>query len=154
EENPEKKIYLLSEMIHNPQVNMDLKSRGVEFLMDTKGATIIPFEKLKAGDIVIVPAFGTTLQIEQKLMAAGVEIEQYNTTCPFVEKVWNRAKAIAEKDYTVVVHGKPQHEETRATFSHSSVHSPSVVVKDMEEAIHLASYILNKKDPESFYSEF
>ncbi|MEO8854625.1 MAG: 4-hydroxy-3-methylbut-2-enyl diphosphate reductase [Ginsengibacter sp.] len=154
EENPGKKIYLLSEMIHNPQVNLDLKSRGVEFLMDTKGATIIPFEKLKAGDIVIVPAFGTTLQIEQKLMAAGVEIEQYNTTCPFVEKVWNRAKAIAEKDYTVVVHGKPQHEETRATFSHSSVHSPTVVVKDMEEAIHLASYILNKKDPESFYSEF
>ena len=154
EENPGKKIYLLSEMIHNPQVNLDLKSRGVEFLMDTKGATIIPFEKLKAGDIVIVPAFGTTLQIEQKLLAAGVEIEQYNTTCPFVEKVWNRAKAIAERDYTVVVHGKPQHEETRATFSHSSVHSPTVVVKDMEEAIHLASYILNKKDPESFYSEF
>ena len=154
EENPGKKIYLLSEMIHNPQVNMDLKSRGVEFLMDTKGATIIPFEKLKAGDIVIVPAFGTTLQIEKKLLAAGVEIEQYNTTCPFVEKVWNRAKAIAEKDYTVIVHGKPQHEETRATFSHSSVHSPTVVVKDMEEAIHLASYILNKKDPESFYSEF
>lgn len=154
EENPGKKIYLLSEMIHNPQVNQDLKSRGVEFLMDTKGATIIPFEKLKAGDIVIVPAFGTTLQIEQKLLAAGVEIEQYNTTCPFVEKVWNRAKAIAEKDYTVVVHGKPQHEETRATFSHSSVHSPTVVVRDMEEAIHLASYILNKKDPESFYSEF
>ncbi|HEY5390596.1 MAG TPA: 4-hydroxy-3-methylbut-2-enyl diphosphate reductase, partial [Hanamia sp.] len=154
EENPGKKIYLLSEMIHNPQVNLDLKSRGVEFLMDTKGATIIPFEKLKAGDIVIVPAFGTTLQIEQKLLAAGVEIEQYNTTCPFVEKVWNRAKAIAEKDYTVIVHGKPQHEETRATFSHSSVHSPTVVVKDMEEAIHLASYILNKRDPESFYSEF
>lgn len=154
EENPGKKIYLLSEMIHNPQVNLDLKSRGVEFLMDTKGQTLIPFEKLNPGDIVIVPAFGTTVQIEQKLIGAGVEIEQYNTTCPFVEKVWNRAEAIAKKNYTVIVHGKPQHEETRATFSHSSVHSPTVVVKDMHEAICLASYILHKKDPESFYTEF
>jgi len=122
--------------------------------MDTKANTIIPFETLRPGDIVIVPAFGTTLQIEQKLLQAGVEIEQYNTTCPFVEKVWNRAQAIAKNNYTVVVHGKPQHEETRATFSHSAVHSPTVVVKDMKEAIQLAAYILGKKDPEKFYTEF
>jgi len=154
EENPDKKIYLLSEMIHNPHVNDDLKSRGVEFLMDTKGNTIIPFEKLKPGDIVVVPAFGTTLQIEQELLNAGVEIEQYNTTCPFVEKVWNRAQVIAKNNYTVIVHGKPQHEETRATFSHSAIHSPTIVVKDMKEAISLSDYILHKKDPESFYSEF
>src|SRR5665213_1544251 len=154
EENPDKKIYLLSEMIHNPHVNDDLKSRGVEFLMDTKGNTIIPFEKLKPGDIVVVPAFGTTLQIEQELLEAGVEIEQYNTTCPFVEKVWNRAQVIAKNNYTVIVHGKPQHEETRATFSHSAIHSPTIVVKDMKEAISLSDYILHKKDPESFYSEF
>ena len=154
EENPDKKIYLLSEMIHNPQVNDDLKNRGVEFLMDTKGNTIIPFEKLNPGDIVVIPAFGTTLQIEQKLLDAGVEIEQYNTTCPFVEKVWNRAQAIAKKDYSVIVHGKPQHEETRATFSHSAVNSPTIVVKDMNEAIELASYILGEKDPKDFYTEF
>jgi 4-hydroxy-3-methylbut-2-enyl diphosphate reductase len=154
EENPDKKIYLLSEMIHNPQVNDDLKSRGVQFLMDTKGNTLIPFEQLCPGDIVVVPAFGTTLQIEQKLLQAGVEIEQYNTTCPFVEKVWNRAQAIAKNNYTVVVHGKPQHEETRATFSHSAVHSPTVVVKDMKEAVGLASYILGTKDPEKFYKQF
>jgi 4-hydroxy-3-methylbut-2-en-1-yl diphosphate reductase len=154
EENPDKKIYLLSEMIHNPQVNDDLKSRGVQFLMDTKGNTLIPFEQLSPGDIVVVPAFGTTLQIEQKLLKAGVEIEQYNTTCPFVEKVWNRAQAIAKNNYTVVVHGKPQHEETRATFSHSAVHSPTVVVKDMKEAVELSSYILGKTDPEKFYIQF
>jgi 4-hydroxy-3-methylbut-2-enyl diphosphate reductase len=141
-------------MIHNPQVNEDLQSRGVQFLMDTKGNTIIPFEQLRPGDIVIVPAFGTTLQIEQKLLQAGVEIEQYNTTCPFVEKVWNRAQAIAKNNYTVIVHGKPQHEETRATFSHSAVNSPTVVVKDMKEAIELAAYILGRKDPENFYTEF
>ena len=83
---------------------------------------------------------------------AGVEIEQYNTTCPFVEKVWNRAQAIAKKDYSVIVHGKPQHEETRATFSHSAVNSPTVVVKDMNEAIELSNYILGEKDPKDFYN--
>lgn len=154
EENPDKKIYLLSEMIHNPQVNDDLKSRGVAFLMDTKGNTIIPFEKLNPDDIVVIPAFGTTIQIEQKLLDAGVKIEQYNTTCPFVEKVWNRAEAIAKNDYSVIVHGKPQHEETRATFSHSAVNSPTIVVKDMNEAIELAAFILGKKDPKDFYTEF
>lgn len=154
EDNPGKKIYLLSEMIHNPQVNADLKSRGVEFLMDTKGHSIIPFERLKPGDIVVVPAFGTTLQIEQKLRGAGVDIEQYNTTCPFVEKVWNRAQVIATKNYSVIVHGKPQHEETRATFSHSAENTPTVVVKDMNQAIELGTYISGKKNPQDFYSEF
>jgi len=154
EENPGKKIYLLSEMIHNPHVNDDLRSRGVKFLMDTKGNSLIPFDELSGGDIVVVPAFGTTLQIEKKLLEAGVEIEQYNTTCPFVEKVWNRAEAIAKNNYTVIVHGKPQHEETRATFSHSAVHSPTVVVKDMNEAMKLATYILGTNNPEKFYTEF
>ena len=154
EENPNKKIYLLSEMIHNPHVNNDLRSKGVQFLMDTKGNNVISFDTLKPGDIVIVPAFGTTLEIEQKLLRAGVEIEQYNTTCPFVEKVWNRAQAIAKNNYTVVVHGKPLHEETRATFSHSAVHSPTVVVKDMKEAIKLSNYILGVCDPEEFYTQF
>jgi 4-hydroxy-3-methylbut-2-enyl diphosphate reductase len=154
EENPDKKIYLLSEMIHNPQVNDDLRSRGVQFLMDTKGNSLIPFEQLLPGDIVVVPAFGTTLEIEQKLLRAGVEIEQYNTTCPFVEKVWNRAQAIAKNNYTIIVHGKPRHEETRATFSHSSAHSPTVIVKDMKEAIILSNYILGANDPEEFYTRF
>lgn len=154
EENPGKRIYLLSEMIHNPHVNDDLRSRGVRFLMDTKGNTLIPFDDLSAGDIVVVPAFGTTLQIEKRLLEAGVEIEQYNTTCPFVEKVWNRAEAIAKNNYTVIVHGKPQHEETRATFSHSAVHSPTIVVKDMKEAMKLATFILGANDPEKFYTEF
>ncbi len=154
EENPSKKIYLLSEMIHNPHVNDDLRSRGVEFLMDTKGKTVIPFEQLSPGDIVVIPAFGTTLQIENQLKAAGIEIEKYNTTCPFVEKVWNRAQAISKNNYTIVVHGKPQHEETRATFSHSAVHSPTIVVKDMKEALELATYILGANDPEKFYSRF
>ncbi len=153
-ENAGKRIYLLSEMIHNPQVNEDLKSRGVQFLMDTKGNILIPFENLQPEDIVIVPAFGTTLKIEQQLLASGVEIEKYNTTCPFVRKVWNKAEAIAKENYTVVVHGKPRHEETRATFSHSAVNAPTVVIKDMKEAIRLADYILERKELDHFYKEF
>ncbi len=154
EENPGKKIYLLSEMIHNPQVNNDLKEKGVEFLMDTSGNTSIPFDNLTADDIVIVPAFGTTLQIEAELKARGIEIQQYNTTCPFVEKVWNRAASIAKNNYSIIVHGKPQHEETRATFSHSSANTPTVVVKDMGEAIKLAKFIKSEKPVEDFYKEF
>jgi 4-hydroxy-3-methylbut-2-enyl diphosphate reductase len=154
EENPEKKIYLLSEMIHNPHVNEDLQSRGVKFLMDTKGNTLIPFESLNPENIVVIPAFGTTVEIEKKLKNAGVEIEQYNTTCPFVEKVWKRAQTISKNDYTIIIHGKPTHEETRATFSHSVRHSPTVVVKDMEETIELAKYITGENELSNFYIQF
>lgn len=154
EENPGKKIYLLSEMIHNPLVNDDLMRRGVQFLMDTKGNMIVPFSDLSVNDIVIVPAFGTTLQIEEQLHNLGIEIKQYNTTCPFVEKVWNRAEAIARNKYSIIVHGKPLHEETRATFSHSAVNTPTVVVTDMNETIELAKYIYREKPLQNFYEEF
>src|SRR5579872_3241357 len=80
DEHPGKRIFLLSEMIHNPQVNADLLSRGVQFLQDTYGQQLIPFETLKADDIVIIPAFGTTLEIEEKLNAIGIQTEKYNTT--------------------------------------------------------------------------
>src|SRR5207248_2757639 len=122
-----KRIYLLSEMIHNPLINDDLIKRGVRFLMDTSGNMLVPFSDLSSRDIVIVPAFGTTLKIEEQLSSLGIEIKKYNTTCPFVEKVWNRAQAIGENKYSVVVHGKPNHEETRATFSHSAANSPTVI---------------------------
>ncbi len=102
-------------MIHNPQVNADLLSKGVQFLQDTKGNELIPFSSLTAEDVVIIPAFGTTLEIEALLSTKGIPTEKYNTTCPFVEKVWNRSEQIAAKGYSIVVHGKPQHEETRAT---------------------------------------
>jgi 4-hydroxy-3-methylbut-2-enyl diphosphate reductase len=154
DENPGKRIYLLSEMIHNPQVNADLKRSGVQFLQDNYGKQIIPFESLTADDIVLIPAFGTTLAIEEKLRNIGIQVEKYNTTCPFVEKVWNRSEVIAKKDYTIIIHGKPTHEETRATFSHAASNAPSVVVKDMKQTIELAKYILGEKQAEDFYTEF
>jgi 4-hydroxy-3-methylbut-2-enyl diphosphate reductase len=154
EENPGKRIYLLSEMIHNPQVNADLQSHGVTFLQDTYGKQLIPFGELRPDDVVIIPAFGTTLDIEKRLNDIGIQTEKYNTTCPFVEKVWNRSEAIAKKNYTIVIHGKPNHEETRATFSHAAVNAPSVVVKDMQQAVELAKYISGEKNATEFYTEF
>ncbi len=154
DENPGKNIYLLSEMIHNPFVNEDLQSRGVRFLMDTYGKTIIPFDSLSAEDIVLIPAFGTTLDIENKLRALGIAIEKYDTTCPFVEKVWNRSEQIASKGYSIIVHGKPTHEETRATFSHSALNAPTLVINDMNETIELGKYITGQKQPSAFYKEF
>ncbi|MEN9371559.1 MAG: hypothetical protein RLZZ64_634 [Bacteroidota bacterium] len=154
ENNPGKRIFLLSEMIHNPFVNEDLINSGVQFLMDTKGNSLIPFESLNADDVVIIPAFGTTIEIENKLRSIGIQIEKYNTTCPFVEKVWNRAEQIAQKGYSVVVHGKPTHEETRATFSHSDVHAPTIVIYDMAEAIVLGEFILGTRKGEDFSEQF
>lgn len=154
EENPGKKIFLLSEMIHNPQVNADLQSHGVEFLQDTYGKELIPFDTIKEGDIVIIPAFGTTLDMEKRLKRLGIQTEKYDTTCPFVEKVWNRSEAIARKNYTIIIHGKPGHEETRATFSHAAANAPSVVIKNMEQAVALVLYINGEKPAAEFYKEF
>jgi len=154
EENSGKRIYLLSEMIHNPQVNADLQASGVQFLQDNSGRQIIPFENLTGDDIVLIPAFGTTLAIEKKLRDIGIKVENYNTTCPFVEKVWNRSEVIAKNQYTIIVHGKPNHEETRATFSHASVNAPSVVVRDLDQTRELAKYILGEKPASQFYTEF
>ncbi len=154
EENPNKRIFLLSEMIHNPQVNADLQERGVVFLQDTYGKQIIPFEELTSEDVVIIPAFGTTLEVQKILEQKGILTKRYNPTCPFVEKVWNRSEQIAQKGYSIVVHGKPRHEETRATFSHASSQTPTVIVNNMAEAIELGKYISKEKDAANFYKEF
>lgn len=153
-DNPGKRIFLLSEMIHNPQVNADLIAEGLQFIMDTKGNQLIDWNELNSEDIVIVPAFGTTLEIEQLLKDKGIQPALYNTTCPFVEKVWNRSEKIGTDGYTIVVHGKPNHEETRATFSHSKATTPTVVVKDMKQTERLAQYITGAVPGAQFYEEF
>jgi 4-hydroxy-3-methylbut-2-enyl diphosphate reductase len=154
EENKGKRIYLLSEMIHNPQVNADLIQKGVKFLHDTNGNAIIPLEELTADDVVMIPAFGTTLELEKLIQDKDIEIQKYNTTCPFVEKVWNRSDQIAKKGYSVVIHGKPKHEETRATFSHAAANTPTLIVNDMEETIVLGDYILGKMSLDAFKEYF
>ncbi len=153
-ENPGKRIFLLSEMIHNPGVNADLQALGIKFIMDTKGNMLMSWDDITKDDIVIIPAFGTTLETEQLLKDKGINPTQYETTCPFVEKVWNRAGKIGDDGYTIVVHGKPGHEETRATFSHSKAHTPTVVVKDMQQSEVLARYITGELPAEQFHSDF
>lgn len=154
EENPGKRIFLLSQMIHNPQVNSDLESRGIRFIADTNGEQLIDWDEVKAGDIVIVPAFGTTRETMALLESKGVLTEGFNTTCPFVEKVWKRSAQLGEKNFTVIIHGKHRHEETRATFSHSYHNAPSVVVLNMEESKVLADFILGHRPKEEFYEVF
>ena len=154
ESNPDKRIFLLSEMIHNPGVNDDLQNKGIRFLMDTSGNNLIDWSELTKDDIVIIPAFGTTLEIQQKLSEIGIDAYQYNTTCPFVEKVWNRSSQLGEEDFTIIIHGKHYHEETRATFSHSKIYGPSPIVRNLEETKFLAEVILGEKSKEDFYSYF
>lgn len=153
-ENPGKRIFLLSEMIHNPGVNADLVQLGVRFIQDTSGNQLVPWEDVTGDDIVIIPAFGATLEWEQKLREKGIDAKRYETTCPFVEKVWNRAGKIGDDGYTIVIHGKPLNEETKATFSHSQSHTPTIVVKDMDEAILLGKYISGESGTDQFFKDF
>ncbi len=154
EQNPNKDIYLLSEMIHNPTVNEDLLKKGVKFLFDTDGSVRIPIDSLSSEDIVIVPAFGTTIDIQEQLQKKGIDPYQYNTTCPFVEKVWKRGNQLGKKGYSLVVHGKHEHEETRATFSHSADHSPVVVVLSPKEARILAEIMTEQRPVDDFQKYF
>jgi len=153
-ENPTKRIFLLSQMIHNPDVNADLLSHGITFIQDTSGQQLIPWEDLKSDDIVIIPAFGTTVEIEKKLTDIGVNVAKYNTTCPFVEKVWNRSETLGSKNHTIVIHGKHSHEETRATFSRSNQNAQAIVIKDLNEAKLLAKVILGESSSADFYAQF
>jgi 4-hydroxy-3-methylbut-2-enyl diphosphate reductase len=154
EENASKRVFLLSQMIHNQEVNHDLQSRGIQFIMDTDGRQFIPWDEIKAEDVVIIPAFGTTLEIENLLLDKGVEVQKYNTTCPFVEKVWNRAQKLGGDQYTIIIHGKPRHEETRATFSHSSKEAPSLIVRDMQDARKVGEFMLGRSSRATLLPEF
>lgn len=153
-ENPNKNIYLLSQMIHNPIVNQDLEERGIKFIMDTQGNQFIPWENITSNDIVIIPAFGTTLEIEKLLSEKNIETKKYNTTCPFVERVWKQSEKLGNNDYTIIIHGKESHEETKATFSHSKKNGTSIVIKDIHEAKLLEDIILGKLPIDTFYEKF
>jgi 4-hydroxy-3-methylbut-2-enyl diphosphate reductase len=140
-EHPDRRVFFLSEVIHNPTVNGDLVARGVRFLFTPAGEQLVAWEEITPDDIVVVPAFGTTLELQEKLAQRGVDAYRYNTTCPFVEKVWKRSAQLGADRFTVVVHGRDSHEETRATFSHSVRGAPTVVVRNLDEAEILGDVI-------------
>jgi 4-hydroxy-3-methylbut-2-enyl diphosphate reductase len=158
EEHPEKaaagRVFLLSEMIHNPHVNDDLCERGIRFLRTTSGEQIIPFDVLQPDDVVLIPAFGAAVEVEDELERRGIDIKSYDTTCPFVEKVWRKSEQIGGDDYSIIVHGKRYHEETRATISRAKQDGPVVVVRNMEEAEQLAAVIRCERDTAFFYETF
>jgi 4-hydroxy-3-methylbut-2-enyl diphosphate reductase len=154
EENEGKRVFLLSQMIHNPDVNNDLTERGVQFLQDTNGKQLISFDTLTSDDVVIIPAFGAPLDVISLLESKHIKTEKYNTTCPFVERVWKKSESIGKENYTIIIHGKYTHEETRATFSRSDKHSRAIVVRDLEESKLLAEYILGTKDQAQFEVDF
>ncbi len=153
-ENEGKRIFLLSQMIHNPSVNDDLIKNGIQFIQDTGGKQLIAWDDLTQDDVVIIPAFGTTLEIENELTTRGINVTTYNTTCPFVEKVWNRSEKLAADNHTLIIHGKHNHEETRATFSHTVANTHAVIVKDMDEAILLGQFITEEKPAALFFELF
>ncbi|HKW13040.1 MAG TPA: 4-hydroxy-3-methylbut-2-enyl diphosphate reductase [Candidatus Krumholzibacteria bacterium] len=153
-ENAQRRVFFLSEMIHNPKVNGDLLDRGVRFLFTPAGEQLVAWDELTPDDVVVVPAFGTTLELQEKLAERGIDPYRYNTTCPFVEKVWKRSAQLGADRFTVIVHGKDTHEETRATFSHSVRGAPTLVVRNLEEAHLLGDIIRGTRGAADFERAF
>jgi 4-hydroxy-3-methylbut-2-enyl diphosphate reductase len=154
-ENPDKRVFMLSELIHNPFVNEDLLQRGLQYLQTDKG---VPFtiegvpavpgspapllwDTLTCDDVVIIPAFGATDEDKKRLVRKGIRVAQYDATCMLVEKVWKAARAFGREGFTVIIHGKAEHEETKATFSNTRRHAPSVIIRNLDEAKLLGDYI-------------
>ena len=160
ERHPDRRISLVSEIIHNPLVNEELEERGIGFIYDKDGQRQIPEDEISSDDIVLIPAFGTTLEIEGSLQRSGLDTaseefrELYDTTCPFVSKVWDRGQELGREGYTIVIHGKFKHEETQATHSHTKEHTKTLVVLDREEASQVHDYIVGDMALDDFEARF
>jgi 4-hydroxy-3-methylbut-2-en-1-yl diphosphate reductase len=154
-ENPGRRVFMLSELIHNPFVNEDLLRRGLRYLQTDKGiaytsdgrASIgaagetLLWDTLTPEDIVIIPAFGATDEDKRRLVRKGIAVFHYDATCMLVEKVWKAARSYGREGYTVVIHGKHEHEETKATFSNTRRYAHAVIVRDLAEARQLGEII-------------
>ncbi len=154
-ENPGKRVFMLSELIHNPFVNEDLLQRGLRYLQTDKGAPFtiegVPaqpgthapllWDTLTGDDVVIIPAFGATDEDKKRLIRKGIRVAQYDATCMLVEKVWKAARTFGREGYTVIIHGKAEHEETKATFSNTRRYAPSLIIRSLDEAKLLGDYI-------------
>ena len=155
-ENPGRRVFMLSELIHNPFVNDDLVHRGLRFLQTDKGAPYtadgavarpgasapLLWDALTSDDIVIIPAFGATDEDKRRLIVKGIRVAQYDATCMLVEKVWKAARGFGREGFTIIIHGKAEHEETKATFSNSRRHAASLIIRNLEEARLLGDHIL------------
>jgi 4-hydroxy-3-methylbut-2-enyl diphosphate reductase len=164
-ENPGRRVFMLSELIHNPFVNDDLLRRGLRYLQTDRGAPHTVdgrpdaptlWSTLTPDDIVIIPAFGATDEDKRRLVRKGIAVFHYDATCMLVEKVWKAARAYGREGYTVVIHGKHEHEETKATFSNTRRFAPAVIVRNLAEARILGELVATE-DPairRQFYERF
>ena len=137
---PDKKMHITNELIHNPGVNDMLQDMDVAFIEKTGGPNGGKrFDTVQNGDVVILPAFGASLEEMTLLDSKGVTT--VDTTCPWVSKVWTTVDKHQRAEMTSVIHGKWQHEEAVATASMCETY---IIVKNMDEAAQLASYILQE----------
>lgn len=167
-ENPSRRVFMLSELIHNPFVNDDLLRRGLRYLQSDKGVPFtiagllatkilgetpkkesltLRWDTLTPEDIVIIPAFGATDEDKCRLVRRGLSVYAYDATCMLVEKVWKAARAYGRDGYTVIIHGKHEHEETKATFANTRRHAPAVIVRNLAETRLLADLISVRHEP-------
>ncbi len=169
--NPGRRVFMLSELIHNPFVNADLLARGLRYLQTDKGVPYdvegspapdgpggapLLWDTLTPEDIVIIPAFGATDEDKARLVRKGIAVCAYDATCMLVEKVWKAARAYGREGYTIVIHGKAEHEETKATFSNTRRHAPAVIVRNLDE-VRVLGEIIASDDPRvraRFYDVF
>ncbi|KAJ8600831.1 hypothetical protein CTAYLR_006413 [Chrysophaeum taylorii] len=134
---PDQRKHITNELLHNPGVNAMLEQSGIEFIEKTPDGGK-RFDDVKAGDVVILPAFGATLAEMQYLEDKGVTT--VDTTCPWVSKVWNVVDKQVSRDMTTIIHGKYAHEEAIATASYCQNY---IMVKNLDEAEYVCNYILN-----------
>jgi len=144
---PDRRIWITNEIIHNPSVNQNLRDMEVQFVPVTDG--VKDFSAIAPGEVVILPAFGASVQEMQFLRDRGCTI--VDTTCPWVSKVWNSVEKHKKSEFTSIVHGKYKHEETVATISFAGTY---LVVLDLAEARYVCDYILKGGDREEFLTKF
>lgn len=150
---PDRRIYLVGEIIHNPHVNRQLEEMGIEFLYpDEEGA--FDFSPVRREHVVIIPAFGVTLGDFETLRALDCIL--VDTTCGSVLNVWKRVESYGRDGFTAIIHGKYWHEETRATSSQIGKYSGGkyVIVRDMDETEKLCDYMAGRLDRDAFLSLF
>lgn len=148
----DQRIYILGEIIHNPEVNDQIKAMGIKFLAGKEKDADI--EDLQEGDIVIIPAFGADVQTMEKLQAKGVRF--VDTTCGDVMSVWKRVRQYASESITSIIHGKAWHEETKATSSRAIANGRGhyLVVYSLEETDYVCNYIVNGGNKAEFLEKF
>jgi len=150
---PDKRIFLVGEIIHNPHVNLKLRAMGVTFLERPDGAEL-ELSGVTPDDVVILPAFGVTVRDFERLRAIGCVL--VDTTCGSVLNVWKRVESYAKDGFTAIIHGKSYHEETKATSSQVTKYTEGryLVVRDMAQARDVCDYIESAGSRERFLQSF